>query len=289
MASVSISDSPSTPKRSSSLSRKHRDSRLQKDEGSNMSGAAPAMAMPNSLSGMTSNDRTGTNSSHTAPTTNTSSTINDDDDDDDMVCVVRKHTVTIRAPMETYTELVPYDFLPAQTRQNPTEIMTWARQTPEYLYLETFVPPQCETCLAKLSSRSADTTTYTDTIATVPVTEHQEPVIPVAAEPVTNLPTDSKTMPATPRVADGYAKSMVEEREPVTSSNPTVKRPVAPQPIGSFIEEKSLADTNTAITKETIVAPQEVLSNVEVDKPSEPSVAAPALSPPLYLPGSFSW
>jgi hypothetical protein len=59
--------------------------------------------------------------------------------------------------MEVYTELVPFHDLPQEAQRRPTETLTWARQTPEYLYLETIVPPQCKVCLARLEEMNTGT------------------------------------------------------------------------------------------------------------------------------------
>ena len=70
-----------------------------------------------------------------------------DDDDDEIVYALTRKVVEVIAPVESMSEPVAFEDLPYQVQIDPTKTFTWARQTPEYLYLETYAPPQCEVCL----------------------------------------------------------------------------------------------------------------------------------------------
>jgi hypothetical protein len=129
--SLSGSSQPTPPSRSTSLKRRS-NKRDSKRDSKLASLAAPINGVPASTNVSSSSN---SNSMH---------------DDDDIVYVVRKHIISRRVPMETATDIVSFEDLPEEARLRPTDTLTWARQTPDYLYLETIVPPQCKVCLAKL-------------------------------------------------------------------------------------------------------------------------------------------
>lgn len=126
---------PTPPRRVASLHRRS----LKRDQNA-LSVSSSAMAHPSP-------------SSTTTGVSMASSTV----DDEDLVYVISKHVVARRVPMESHTELVPFHRLPKEAQRRPTETLTWAQQTPEYLFLETIVPPQCKVCLARLEGMATET------------------------------------------------------------------------------------------------------------------------------------
>ena len=81
----------------------------------------------------------------------------EEDVEDDIVYVLKQHTFTTLVPMSVETDIVSFEDLPEEAQREPTKIMTWARQTPENLYLETILPPSCPVCLDALEKRVAAT------------------------------------------------------------------------------------------------------------------------------------
>jgi hypothetical protein len=105
------------------------------------------------VSRSSSSSSSGSYMSARAVQTNPSSPPLQEEDQDEIIYALKTHTFTTIVPMQVETDIVPFDDLPEAAKREPTKILTWARQTPENLYLETIVPPSCSTCLEALEAK----------------------------------------------------------------------------------------------------------------------------------------